>query len=339
MGDPRVLIASSSVGLGHVARDLHLRRSARWASVEWLTAGSALRFLEANDERVHEASRRLLSLGDVIGGSIVRRCRVRVRSGPLRELYAIVKHNVEIIDESVDLESYDLVIADEFWELLLSRRRPRRGAFLTDFVDLSPRRWWVPLRPLISRLGEAIRRRAAERFDLRVHVGTWGTADGFWRPGQLPTDAALSGGGDRSGPVVVNVGGTVAGCGAARAISGELRAAGIEHVVLGTCGEFTGSPGSALRNARAVVTLAGYSSLVEVSLLRRPAIVLPIRGHFEHEENAEEFAGRSGYRVVPCSEEGIPLEELREVMSEEVDPPRLVDATQDIVEALEGFLP
>lgn len=342
-GRPRVLIASSSVGLGHVARDLHLRRSMAWADVEWLTAGAALAFLEENGERVHPASRLLRSLGDVVGGSIIRGCAVRVRPGPLRDLISAVRRNAELLEDLVDLDSYDLVVADEFWELLMSGRGPRRGAFLTDFVDLSPRRWWAPLRPLVSRLGDAIRRRAAERFDLLVHVGAWGSAPGFWRPGQLPTDAAASEPLPPEGPVVVNVGGTRAGCRVALELSAELRARGVEHAVLGRCpgAVFTGRPGDLLRAARAVVALAGYSSLLEVSFLRRPAVVMFIRGHFEHEENASAFAGRSGYRVLRCAEgaghASAVADALMEVLREDADPPSFVDATEEVASALRGL--
>ncbi|MFP3283212.1 MAG: glycosyltransferase [Nitrososphaeria archaeon] len=330
---PRVLFASSSVGLGHVARDLHLRRLMEFGDVEWLTAGSALGFLEANGEKVHPASRLLRSLGDVIGGSLIGGCRVRMRPGPIRDLYSAVRSNADLIDDAVDLGSYDLVVADEFWELLLSGRRPGKGVFLTDFVDLSPGLWRMPLRPFIRRLGDAIRRRAVERFDLRVHVGMWGEAGGFWHPGQLVTDAAVASGGS-GGPVVVNVGGTRAGCGMAAGLGPELRARGVDFTVIGPCGEFTGNPARILSGASAVITLAGYSSLVEVALLRKPAVVVPIRGHFEHAENARAFSGRSGYRVVPCSDGRAQAEALLEVMGEEPDPPPVVDSSEEIARAI-----
>ncbi|BBE42558.1 hypothetical protein NAS2_1169 [Conexivisphaera calida] len=325
------------MGLGHVARDLHLRRMMDWADVEWLTSGNAIRFLEENGEAVHEASRRMGSLGDVIGGSLIRNCTVTLAPGPLMELYSAVKSNARIVDGSVDLESYDVVIADEFWELLLSERVPRRGAFITDFVDLSPKLWWAPVRPAIARLGDAIRARASERFDLRIHVGIWGDAAGFWHPGQLITDAAVAAP-TRRGPVVVNTGGTPAGCAAARGISSDLSSRGIEHVVIGACGELTGNPGPLISRSSALVTLAGYSSLVEVAITKKPAVVLPVRRHFEHVENSRAFVGRNGYRVVQCSRGVEVTEELLEVLHEDPDPPPVIDATPEIVDALRGLL-
>jgi len=336
-GRARVLIASSSVGLGHVARDLHLRHMMDWADVEWLTSGNALRFLEENGEAVHEASRRMRCLGDIIGGSLIRNCAVTLAPGPLMELYSAVKSNARIVDGSVDLESYDLVIADEFWELLLSERVPRRGAFITDFVDLSPRLWWAPVRPAIARLGDAIRARALERFDLRIHVGMWGDAAGFWHPGQLITDAAVAAPTQR-GPVVVNMGGTPAGCAVAKNISSDLTKRGIDHLVIGACGELTGNPGPLISRSSALVTLAGYSSLVEVAIIKKPAVVLPVRRHFEHVENSRAFEGRSGYRVVQCSRGVEVAEELLEVLREDPDPPSVIDVTSEIEDALRGLL-
>ncbi len=334
-----MLIASSSVGLGHVARDLHLRRAMGWAKVEWLTSGNALRFLEENGEVVHGASRRMRSLGDIIGGSLIRNCAVALRPRALMELYSAVKSNARVIDESVDLASYDLVVADEFWELLMSEQVPRRGAFITDFVDLSPRLWWAPVRPAVARLGDAIRARAIERFDLRIHVGMWGEAAGFWHPGQLITDAASAGPAPaRRGPVVINTGGTPAACAAARSISSDLSARGIDHVVIGACGELAGNPGPLISRSSALVTLAGYSSLVEAALTRKPTIVLPVRRHFEHVENSRAFEGRSGYRVIQCSRDVKVADGLLSVLNEDPDPPPVVDATREIGDALRSLL-
>ncbi len=246
VGGARVLMASSSVGLGHVARDLRLRRAMGDVDADWLTSGTALRFLELNGERVHPASRLMRSLGDVIGGSVIRGCRVRPTPTSIISLYSALRHNASILEGRVDIEGYDLVVADEFWELLVSSARPRRAAFITDFVDTSPGLWWRPLRPLAFRLGEYIRSRAREKFDLRVHVGLWGDAPGFWHPGQLATEAIKpSPERGRDGPVVVNSGGTLAGCGALRSLSQELHGAGVDHVLIGACGSLVGNPRAA----------------------------------------------------------------------------------------------
>ena len=63
MSRPKILYASSSVGLGHVTRDLHLSKYIDWGEVTWLSAGQALMYLESRKLDVLPVSHRLMDLG------------------------------------------------------------------------------------------------------------------------------------------------------------------------------------------------------------------------------------------------------------------------------------
>jgi len=143
----RVLYLSSSVGLGHVTRDVVLAKqlAQKGASITWVSSGAALTYLKLKGENTTPVSERLLSLGDAFE-LVLKMGRVSLGPASLYSIYRVMRHNSDELS-SLNLEGYDAVIADEFWELL--GRKHKHPFFITDFTRLRGR-----FDPFLSRLIE-----------------------------------------------------------------------------------------------------------------------------------------------------------------------------------------
>lgn len=141
----RALYLSSPIGLGHARRDLAVTRALREhhpdLQVDWLAQDPVTRFLEANRESIHPASRMLAN----------ESAHIEAESGEhdlnafqaIRNMDEILIKNFMVFQEALEEEQYDLVIADEAWDVDYYwhehpelKRAPI--AWFTDFVG------WVP---------------------------------------------------------------------------------------------------------------------------------------------------------------------------------------------------
>lgn len=71
-----------------------------------------------------------------------------------------------------------------------------------------------------------------------------------------------------------------------------------------------------------LITLGGYSTLIEVARFKKRAIITPLGRDFEQHGNAKLFEGRSGYRVKPLHQvdEKMLCRYVKEVLDEEPNP-------------------
>ncbi len=142
----RVLYLSSPIGLGHARRDLAITRELRRLipdlQVDWLAQDPVTRFLAANDETVHPDSARLVS----------ESTHIEAESGEhdlnafmaIRNMDEILIKNFMVFQEAVEQTDYDLVIADEAWDVdhywhEHPELKKTQVAWFTDFVG------WVPI--------------------------------------------------------------------------------------------------------------------------------------------------------------------------------------------------
>ncbi|AUC52959.1 alpha/beta hydrolase [Sagittula sp. P11] len=142
----RALYLSSPIGLGHARRDLAVTRELRILhpdlEVHWLAQDPVTRFLSAHDEVLHPASARLAN----------ESAHIEAESGEhdlnafqaIRNMDEILIKNFMVFQEVVEDGDYDLVIADEAWDVDHYwhehpdlKRAP--VAWFTDFVG------WVPI--------------------------------------------------------------------------------------------------------------------------------------------------------------------------------------------------
>ena len=142
--EKRALYLSSPIGLGHGRRDIAIARELRGLhpdlKVDWLAQDPVTRLLEANNEQVHPLSARLAS----------ETRHIELESGEhelhcfqaIRRMDEVLIKNFMIFQDAVE-GGYDLVIADEAWDIdhywhEHPELKKTKLAWLTDFVGYVP---------------------------------------------------------------------------------------------------------------------------------------------------------------------------------------------------------
>jgi pimeloyl-ACP methyl ester carboxylesterase/predicted glycosyltransferase len=143
--ETRILYLSSPIGLGHGRRDIAIARELRTLhpdlGVDWLAQDPVTRLLEANNEHVHPLSARLAS----------ETRHIELESGAhelhcfqaLRRMDEVLIKNFMIFQDAIEQGGYDLVIADEAWDIdhywhEHPELKKTKLAWLTDFVGYLP---------------------------------------------------------------------------------------------------------------------------------------------------------------------------------------------------------
>jgi len=141
----KALYLSSPIGLGHGRRDIAITRALRKLrpdlQVDWLAQDPVTRLLEASGERIHPLSARLASESQ----------HIELESGEhdlhcfqaIRRMDEVLIANFMIFQDAVDAGGYDLVIADEAWDIdhyWHEHPELKRAAlaWFTDFVGYVP---------------------------------------------------------------------------------------------------------------------------------------------------------------------------------------------------------
>jgi pimeloyl-ACP methyl ester carboxylesterase/predicted glycosyltransferase len=141
----RALYLSSPIGLGHARRDLAVARRLREmrpaVQIEWLTQAPATRLLENAHEAVHPACRLLVNDSQHIESEAGEHDLHAFQA--LRTMDEILVANFMVFQEVVEEGQYDLVIADESWDVdHFWHEHPelKRGAlaWFTDFIGFMP---------------------------------------------------------------------------------------------------------------------------------------------------------------------------------------------------------
>ena len=141
----RVLYLSSPIGLGHANRDLAIAQELRTLHpdlrIDWLAQHPVTSVLEAEGERIHPASKWLASESGHIASEAAGHDLHCFQA--LRSMDEILVANFMIFQEVVDEGHYDLVVADEAWDVdHFWHENPelKRGThvWLTDFVGFLP---------------------------------------------------------------------------------------------------------------------------------------------------------------------------------------------------------
>ena len=141
----RVLYLSSPIGLGHGWRDIAVARELRMLhpglEIDWLAQHPVTSLLEAYGERVHPLGARLASESDHIEREAGEH-ELHVFQA-LRSMDEVLITNFMIVQEAVEQTSYDLIIADEAWEIdhywhEHPEFKKAALAWLTDFVGFVP---------------------------------------------------------------------------------------------------------------------------------------------------------------------------------------------------------
>lgn len=141
----RALYLSSPIGLGHARRDLaiagELRALHSDLDIDWLAQDPVTRVLADAGERIHPASRHLASESDHMVSETAGHELHCFQAW--RRMDEILVANFMVLHDLLEGDHYDLVIADEAWEVdhfLHENPELKRCplAWLTDFVG------WLP---------------------------------------------------------------------------------------------------------------------------------------------------------------------------------------------------
>lgn len=141
----KAMYLSSPIGLGHGRRDIAITRELRKIhpdlQVDWLAQDPVTRLLEASGERIHPLSPRLAS----------ETRHIELESGEhelnafqaIRRMDEVLIANFMIFQDAVEEGGYDLVIADEAWDIdHYWHEHPELKmsalAWFTDFVGYVP---------------------------------------------------------------------------------------------------------------------------------------------------------------------------------------------------------
>ncbi len=141
----RALYLSSPIGLGHARRDLAVTRELRRLhpdlKVDWLAQDPVTRLLAAHDETIHPASRLLASESAHIESEAGDHELHAFQA--IRSMDEILIKNFMVFQEVLEAEPYDLVIADEAWDVdhywhEHPELKQAQIAWMTDFVGWAP---------------------------------------------------------------------------------------------------------------------------------------------------------------------------------------------------------
>jgi pimeloyl-ACP methyl ester carboxylesterase/UDP:flavonoid glycosyltransferase YjiC (YdhE family) len=141
----KALYLSSPIGLGHGRRDLAIARELRKLHpelrVDWLAQDPVTRLLEAHGERIHPISMRLANESRHIEAESGEHDLHAFQA--IRRMDEILVANFMRFQEAVEQADYDLVIADESWDVdhyWHEHPEMKRSAlaWFTDFVGFVP---------------------------------------------------------------------------------------------------------------------------------------------------------------------------------------------------------
>jgi len=142
----RALYLSSPIGLGHALRDVaiatELRQHHPDLQIDWLAQHPVTKVLESRGERIHPASAWLANESAHVEDECAEHDLHAFQA--IRRMDEILVNNFMVFNDVVSDEHYDLVIADEAWDVdYFLHENPElkrfQYAWMTDFVG------WLPM--------------------------------------------------------------------------------------------------------------------------------------------------------------------------------------------------
>ncbi len=154
MGNYRILYISGSIGLGHVTRDIliadEIRHGCDTVDIAWIATGPAKRFLEARGERFLPEVERYYDPNTAAQSAA---------QGPALNLFQYGSRagkgwlsNIALFEEILKEHSFDLVVADEAYEISYFYGRSKRPG-LPPFVEIID---FIGFEPMSNRISERV---------------------------------------------------------------------------------------------------------------------------------------------------------------------------------------
>ena len=293
----RVNFFSSPIGLGHITRDIAICDELRDVSASFVTGGGAAKILKMMEMPVHD---------------VYDPPSFAVRNGTLRsparwlwQYYRYYRDCKNISRDIIGRDSPDAIVSDEdFASLTVTQEKKIPTVLVTDILET---RFTRGLASLVEKRMNRSMKEIIRRCDAVILPETGDDQDNMHRVGpivrqtkhtreQLRERFSF----DRK-TIVISVGGTDAGLFLIEKVMEAIPKTGQDVETVLVAGPSVGKTYKNARNmgfvdnlheiiyaADALISLAGKSTIDEANAYGTPAIFIPIRGHFEQEDNARE---------------------------------------------------
>ncbi len=293
----KALFLVSSVGLGHVARSYRISTylKKKGFNIYWITSEPCISFLKLKDEKILDISYELKSLCDT-AEILFRNYKFNFDITALRKEFETMKYNAKLL-EDFDFEGYDVVFFDEFYEYFFIKRRIENAIYITDFVSI-PIGYLFPLSLILN----DYLKKFYKRFKYRFFAGLKDEIKNkdFIPLGYIPNiDKKIKVPKSDEYTVLITFGGSNVGKYVIKKIVRFLKnfretmkiyiALGprISREEISSINEsikfldFTDKLYYYIAKSDLVITSGGYSTMSDILYLKKPAIVYPIKNHFE----------------------------------------------------------
>ena len=136
---PKILFLSSHVGLGHVTRDYRISIALSSLAntnlkIDWCTAEPAYTYLHIKREKILDICHKLSSMSVMMEEYMDK--KMIYRPLMLRKYLHALGRNYDVLRKGIDWDEYDLIVADEFWEIVLKGDEEilSKTIFITDII-------------------------------------------------------------------------------------------------------------------------------------------------------------------------------------------------------------
>ena len=294
-----ILFFCSPIGLGHATRDLAIINQLNQKSCKIYSGSSAIEFFQKNNVQAHD---------------IYSPPKFEVEDGKLEKslkwlwsYYKYYKNCKEVANKIIDEEKPKLIISDEdFASIAIAQERKIQNVIITDILETK----------FTSGLGGMIEKKMNKTMQEMLHKANkviipeiGDNQDNIIRTGPIVREIKKTRNEIRKEQnfdkktIVLSVGGTDAGIFLIKQTISAIEKIQLDvDLVLVTGPEIKLKFNDSLRNlgftsnlheiifaADLVISLAGKSTIDESIIYGTPGIFIPIKDHFEQEDNAKEM--------------------------------------------------
>ena len=295
----KILFFCSPIGLGHATRDLAIINQLNLKSCKVYSGSSAIEFFQKNDVQAYD---------------IYSPPKFEVENGRLEKslkwlwsYYKYYKNCKEIANEIISKEKPDLIISDEdFASISIAQERKIGNVIITDILEtrftsgfsgMIEKKMNKTMQDMLRKADKVIIPELGKNHDNIIRTGP------IVRKIQKTRDEIRENLGFKKKTIVLSVGGTDAGLFLIRQTIDVIKKIKSDVDLVLVAGPkikekfvnnirdlgFVENLHEIIFGADLVISLAGKSTIDESSVYGTPGIFIPIKNHFEQEDNAREI--------------------------------------------------
>ncbi len=288
---------SSPIGLGHVTRDIAIEKNIQNINTKFITGGGAAKILESLELNVQDIYNPPLF--------IVENGTLKNPTKWLWSYYQYYKNCKKISQKILQEDKPDLVISDEdFASLNVAQEMKIPTILITDILETCFTKGFASI---IEKKMNKSMKEMIQKSDVVIMPETGQDSDNIKRVGPIVRQTDFSREqlrrkfGFFKKTIVISIGGTDAGIFLIEKAIETISKINQDIQVILVSGPSVSKKFEDVRNigfvdnlhelifaADVLISLAGKSTIDEAKAYGTPAIFIPIKGHFEQEDNARE---------------------------------------------------